>query len=463
VIANELEKIERGEGEKEITILCLPPRHGKSELATINFPAWYLGKNPTKEVITASYSGELAQDFGTKTRDLVSGEAYKEIFDLSLRVDAKAKAKWQTEKNGSYTSVGIGGALTGRGANVLVVDDPIKNSEEANSKVIRDKHWNWFKTTAYTRLEKNASVIIILTRWHLDDLAGRLLEDEGFKDRCKLIEFKAISEEDEEYRKKGEALWEWKFDLEKLQQIKESQGLYNWSSLYQQHPIATELQDFKEEWMNNNFKLNELHEKKIVTFCAIDYAKSKNEGADYTGITVVGVDEVFNWFIIYSKQLKLNITERIELLFDIWAGFKSYNLVMIGVEEKAYEDTIAPLIEKEMQVRGIFPNVIELKDKGVRKEDRIKGKLVPRFQYGKIYFKHKDQRFDHTDKLIEQCLLFPKSRNDDLIDSLAYIDDIAYAPHAEQEDFVKSEAEQHFDNKIKKDTHGDLKIANKNY
>ena len=201
-VENKLEAVEKGEIKR--LMLFLPPRHGKSQLASINFPAWYLGRNPDKEIITASYSGDLAQDFGSKTRELIGGDTnYRYIFPgITLKEDEKAKAKWRTNKGGSYTSVGVGGGATGKGAHCLIIDDPIKNQEEANSETYRNKVWNWYISTAYTRLEKNGAIIIILTRWHLDDLAGRLLKAQAEGgERWEVVKFPAIATQDEKYRK----------------------------------------------------------------------------------------------------------------------------------------------------------------------------------------------------------------------------------------------------------------------
>jgi (2Fe-2S) ferredoxin len=142
-----------------------------------------LGRNPDKEIITVSYSGELAQDFGSKTRSLVNSGVYQSIFNTRLKEDEQAKAKWKTQEGGSYTSVGVGGAITGRGANILIFDDPIKNREEAESEVYREKVWQFFTSTAYTRLEPKAVIIVILTRWHVDDLAGRIMENDELSKR----------------------------------------------------------------------------------------------------------------------------------------------------------------------------------------------------------------------------------------------------------------------------------------
>lgn len=226
-IASALEKVESGEIKR--LLIQMPPRHGKSQLASINFPAWYLGRNPNKEIITASYSSDLAIDFGSKTRDVVNDEIYKDIFETRLKQDEQNKAKWRTNDKGSYTSVGVGGPLTGRGANILIIDDPLKNREEAESETMRKKVWDWYTSTAYTRLEKNGAIIVIMTRWHLDDLAGRLLDYEQHGgEHWEVISFPAIAEDDERFRKKGEALWESKYDLNALLNIKQNIGAYDW-------------------------------------------------------------------------------------------------------------------------------------------------------------------------------------------------------------------------------------------
>lgn len=154
-----------------------------------------------------SYSAELALEFGSRTRQLVDSPPYQYIFDLKLQADEKSKAKWKTSTGGSYISVGVGGAITGRGADFFIIDDPLKNREEADSEVIREKQWKWFTSTAYTRLEPGGKVILILTRWHLDDLAGRILANDEFKKMTKVIKFPAIATENEAHRQENEPLW----------------------------------------------------------------------------------------------------------------------------------------------------------------------------------------------------------------------------------------------------------------
>ena len=228
-IARQLEKVERGEIKR--LIIMLPPRHGKSTLASVLFPSWYLGRHPDKEVITVSYSSDLSTDFGEKTRDTLRSPTYNYIFDTKIKQDSDSKQKWKTQNGGSYTSVGLGGPITGRGADLLIIDDPIKNSEEALSEVYREKVWNYYTSTLYTRLEKDAAVILILTRWHQDDLAGRLIDAaENGAEQWEIIRYPAIADEDEKFRKKGDPLWPEKYDVSSLKNIERTIGPYDWQS-----------------------------------------------------------------------------------------------------------------------------------------------------------------------------------------------------------------------------------------
>src|SRR3990167_4589174 len=201
-------------GESPRLIIEMPPRHGKSEACSIKFPAWVLGKNPTWPIVVGSYGADLSEKFGRETKDLLCSAKYRELFpNILLRDDSAAKANWALRLGGSYRAVGVGGALTGTGFKIGLVDDPFKNREEAESAVYRDKVWNWFTSTFYTRQEGNAAIIVIMTRWHKNDLVGRLLDlqasnkKEGATDydEWEVISFPAIAERDEEYRKIGRA------------------------------------------------------------------------------------------------------------------------------------------------------------------------------------------------------------------------------------------------------------------
>lgn len=409
-IAKELEKAEANTADWKILIIQVPPRFGKSELASINFPAWFLGRNPNKEIITASYSAELALDFGSKTRNLVSGEVFNHIFPtVKLREDAKSKQKWNTSKGGSYTSVGIGGPITGRGADILDIDDPIKNAEEAASEIIREKHWQWFLSTAYTRLEPNGKVILILTRWHLDDLAGRILKNEEFKILTKVISFPAIAIRDEKFRKLGEPLWPERYSLAELESIRRSSGPYIWNSLYQQNPILSENQEFRQSWIRK-VDAKSVDNQITRNFLTIDTAISKQSGADFTGICDNAVDTNNKWNLRAWRQ-RIDPKELIDLLF-ILHDRRSYE--KIGIEKTIYLQAIQPFLEEEMVKRNRYLPIVELEHKQMQKELRIRG-LIPRYAAGSI---------NHVDgecgDLEEEMFQFPLGLHDDVIDSTAY-------------------------------------------
>jgi len=418
-VAQGLEMVERGEIKR--LVIQMPPRHGKSQLASINFPAWFLGRNPDKEIITASYASDLATDFGTKTRDLVGSEVYREMFDVQLKEDAKAKGNWRTKQGGSYISVGVGGAITGRGADVLIIDDPFKNREEADSQTIREKVWNWYTSTAYTRLEKGGRIVIIATRWHLDDLIGRLFaaEKEGGEEWY-LVSFPAIATEKEEKRNIGEALWPVKYDLEALETIKKTVGPYDWMSLYQQNPVLSENQEFRPEWIKYRSKeeLDRLDTRKFLT---VDTAMSKKDEACYTGFCDNSVDRENFWNIMAWRK-RMNSKELVEELFRLW---KLRGYEKIGIEKTTFTEGLKPFLDEEMRKRKEFLPIIELAHKGINKEIRIRG-LIPRYASGSV-FHIKERCAD----LEEEQFTFPKGLTDDTLDAEAYQLQLAEKPYAQ--------------------------------
>lgn len=245
MIASCLERVESGEVDRQM-IFC-PPRHTKSELATRRFPAWYLGRHSNAQVISASYNSELASDFGREVRNLVAHPTYSQIFPgVGLSEDSQAANRWHLKSGGQYIAAGVGTAITGRGANLIIVDDPIKDRQEADSETTRARIWDWYRSVLYTRLMPGGSIVLIQTRWHDDDLAGRLLmEAEEGGDQWDIVELPALARgEDPLGREKGEALWpEW-YPEERLLQIKSVIGSRDWSALYQQEPQAEEGDSF---------------------------------------------------------------------------------------------------------------------------------------------------------------------------------------------------------------------------
>lgn len=434
-------KLEQGyrrllNGEDIRIMFFMPPRHGKSDMTTQKFTSWVLGKNPDMPIMVSSYSDELATDFGQKTRDIMQSPEYQVMFRTRLRPDAKAKGKWLTQNGGSYTAVGVGGALTGRGFKIGIIDDPFKNREEADSQVIRDSRHKWYQSTFSTREEGNSMIIFILTRWHEDDLAGRVLKDaeEARKngepyEKWEIIQYKAIATEDEPHRREGEALWPAKFPLDKLQAKKAVMGGYEFSALYQQNPIDEENRKFRSEWFRRR-AYEDVALKQTLNYMTID-PRGKDDiklGKDYIGITVNFVDREGNWNIM-SYRMKLNATQLIDLMFTWWG---KYSLTKIGIEDNQFTQGLMVSINEQMRVRGTYFTLELLKHGGTQKELRIEA-LVPRYEKGGIYHLTVGGQ-NQCEDLEEELLIFPKATNDDAGDSLAFQPQIATTPFSDEEE-----------------------------
>jgi len=398
------------------------PTHN-SQIATQNFPAWVLGKHPDWPVMVGSYSGELAVGFGQQTRDIMLSQQYQDIFTTRLKADTKAKGKWATDEGGSYTAAGAGGVFTGLGFKIGIVDDPFKNREEAESQTIRDSRWNWYKSTFYTRQRGNTAIIVINTRWHTDDLVGRLInkQEEDLKngvenyDKWEVIKFEAIATKDEKNRKRGEALWPERFPIEKLRKTENTLGPYEFSALYQQEPITSENQEFKQNWVKKR-TITEVDALDTRKFATIDPGGKELEN-DYTGIVRNYVDREGKWNI-RAMRVHIDSKELIDHIFTLYGeGFEK-----IGIEETVYLKALKPFFDDECIKRGRYPNIVPLKHNTTQKEVRIRG-LIPRYSVGAIF--HIE---GYCADLETEMFVFPKGSHDDTIDALAMQNEIAEAP-----------------------------------
>jgi predicted phage terminase large subunit-like protein len=278
-IAARLEAVERGEIDR--LMIFMPPRHGKSELASKRFPAWCLGRKPNRQIIAASYNSDLANDFGRNVRNLVAEPEFQMVFpSVSLAPDSQAANRMNTNSGGAYVAAGVGTAVTGRGAHIALIDDPFKDREEADSERRRDLVWDWYRSTLYTRLMPGGAIVLIQTRWHEDDLAGKLLQEQGRKEdggEWDVLELPALSGG-------GEALWpEW-YDVPALQRIRDTIGPREWSALYQQRPQPDEGTFFQREWFKEWKQLPALR-----YYGTSDYAVTDG-GGDWTRHRIWGVD-----------------------------------------------------------------------------------------------------------------------------------------------------------------------------
>jgi phage terminase large subunit-like protein len=419
LICDALERVEKG--EIRFLIIEAPPRHSKSVHVSQLFPAWVVGKEKDTDVIVASYSGDLATDHGRETRNLIETKAYQNVFKTRLAEDSAAKGKWNTNGKGSYNAVGVGGSATGKGADFFVVDDPFKDRKEADSMVIREDRWKWLRSVARTRLSPTGAMIIMHTRWHEDDIIGRLTVGEdkeewvdyfdylkGKRAKWVRLTLTAIAEKDELYRKKGEPLWSDRYPLVELEDIKATLGPYEWGALYQARPVDDANRKFKKEWFHYR-TMKDLEKMRLRKFATIDPNLKKSDESDYCGVSRIYVNDRAEWHV-RSNRYRVDSSEVINLIFLL----HDEGMEKIGVEEGAFSYVVEPFLKEEMRKRGKFPNVVPLKHGGRMKETRIEG-LVPWYNNGNIW-----HIVGECEELEEELLVFPRGVHDDCADSLAY-------------------------------------------
>lgn len=417
VLADALERVENGTLKR--LIVNMPPRHGKSELVSVNFPAWCMGRNKNRSIMAVSYGASLAQDFGRKVRNIMDDVEYKNLFDTRLAEDSQSKGAWATNGRGEYNAMGIDGTATGKGAGILIIDDPLKNREEADSEVTSESVWNAYRGVFRPRLTPDGAIVIVMTRWRDNDLAGRIIEETKLSsgEEWEVITLPAIAEVDDDFRNAGEALWGNHYTLDNLEQTRLDIGNYEFASQYQQNPVNRETQVFKQE-LFRYISLEAVKEKITNCYVTIDSALSKKKNSDSTGVTINWVDGDNIWYL-KAYKVKVDPTELIQLIFDLQRVYKPE---AIGLEETTMTQAIEPFLNVEMAKKNIFPNVVPLKHGGTAKETRIRG-LLPRYDRGHIY--HITGLCSDLEK---ELLRFPSSAHDDVMDSLAYQIFIAKAP-----------------------------------
>lgn len=407
-------------------ILSVPPRHGKTHTAAALFPAWVLGKHPEMKFILSTYSGELSEKTGMLTRDLIASPRYKSIFpDISLRTDSKAKRKWMTDSGGTYYGVGVGGSVTGVGGNFLILDDPHKDRAEAESTLQRDRVGDYFRSTLYNRLNGPGAIIVIMQRWHDDDLVGRLMElmekqkeaGEPYDD-WRIINFPAIAETKEVYtdpygntrtvRLPGEPLWESQFPLTALAQIRAASGTYAWSAQFQQDPILAENQEFKKEYFKY-YEPDSLKEKYCRYHTLVDSAISKNPDADNTVVLTIAKEvNGPNIYRVREDAGHFTPKQTVDLIFKHQVEYDS----AVHLEVIAYQKALKYAVEEEQRKREMYFTIRETK-RG-NKETRVRG-LLPLYERGVIHHLHFDQDYER------ELLQFPRGKRDDRADCMSFM------------------------------------------
>ena len=330
LLADMLMAIEQG--DKDRICVNIPPRHGKSNLVSIMYPAWFLGRNPGKKVMMVSHTTDLAVDFGRKVRNMIATDEYSSIFPtVKLAIDSKSAGRWNTNTGGEYYACGIGSSIAGRGADLLLVDDPHSEQDVINGNFETfSKAYDWFPFGARTRLMPGGRVAIIQTRWHMDDLTGRVTKDMTQNERAdqyEIVEFPAILDVDDE--ETGEMiqkpLWPEFFDLEALLRTKASMPTFQWNAQYQQEPTAEEAALVKREWW-------QMWEQGDPPSCeyiimSLDAAAETHNRADYTALTTWGVflneeNEAYNIILLNSIKKRMEFPELKDLAMEEYAEWE---------------------------------------------------------------------------------------------------------------------------------------------
>jgi predicted phage terminase large subunit-like protein len=398
IIIDKLEAVERDEIRR--LMIFMPPRHGKSLLATQMFPAWFLGRHPDRFVISASYGQDLADDFGRKVRNLISAPIHRTLFPICrLADDSASMRRFNTQAGGSYYAVGRGGPITGRGAHLLVIDDPLKDREEALSETIRRGLHEWYSHVAYTRLQPGAAIVLIETRWHEDDLAGRLLSEHA-DEHWVVVSLPAIAEVDESFRQAGEALWPGRFPLPDLERIRQSIGSAAWASLYQQRPAAAEGAIFKRDWMRTYREAPQSFQRIIQSW---DTAFKTGAENDYSVVTTWGSAEAGHYLLSLWRAR----VEFPELKRQVSSQAEHWKPHAILVEDKASGQSLI----QELKLATRFP-VLPIK---VDSDKRARAEAVtPLFEAGRIFV---PESAPWLQDYLDELAVFPAGVHDDAVDS----------------------------------------------
>jgi predicted phage terminase large subunit-like protein len=401
-IAGQLERIEKGEIDR--LMLLVPPRHGKSELASRRFPAYYLGKHPHKQFISASAAGPLAEDFGRDVRNIIASPEYGCLFDTKLAEDSQAKGRWNTSQGGSYFSVGVKSAVMGRGAHVFMIDDPFGTMADARSETERKNVFDWYTGTVYNRLEEKGAIVLINHRMHEDDLTGMLLAQQAAGgDRWEVVELKPDMANEL-------ALWPEKYPFEVLERIRRNSMPRDWSALYMQDPTPETGDYFKADWIKTCNKLPD--QKTLNVYGGSDYAVTTDAG-DWTIHVVVGVDPEDRMYLLDLWRGQTASDKWIEAWCDLVVKWKP---AFWAEEQGQIRSGVGPFLEKRARERKAYTGREQFPtrgDKAVRAQS-IRGRMAMLGLYveaGAVFLPD----------LRSELLSFPAGKHDDQVDALGLI------------------------------------------
>jgi predicted phage terminase large subunit-like protein len=402
LICEKLMEVERGECTR--LILCLPPRHSKSMTVSETFPSWFLGRNPDRRVIEVSYGDSLAKRFGRENKKKIN-EFGKEIFGIELdRANASNNNFGIIDHRGGMISAGVGGSITGEGADLLIIDDPIKNRKEALSPTYKEMIWNEWQNTLLTRLHPGGRVIIILTRWSEDDLVGRLLEKEG--DQWDVISLAAECEDEDDLlnRKIGEPLWKERgFDEDWIKKMKSEVGSFVWSALYQQSPRPSGGSIVKRDWFQYYRYVDQFDELIQSWDCTF---KDAND-SDYVVGTVWG-KKGGNYYLVDLVRDKMGIVATMSAIRSMSA--KHPRALTKLIEDKANGSAVIEMLKNE--IAGIIP--YSPKDSKIARLQAV----APIIESGNVYLPDPSMA-PWVHDFIEEIISFPNGKFDDQTDSMS--------------------------------------------
>ncbi len=402
IIAEQLERVERGEVDR--LMLLVPPRHGKSELASKRLPAWLLGRQPHKQFLSVSATEGLAADFGRDVRNIIGSAEYRAVFDTRLAEDSQAKGKWHTSEGGMFYAIGVEGNILGRGGDLLLIDDPYATMKEAQSELTRKNVWDWYTGTAYNRLMPGAAIVVINHRMHEDDLCGQLLAQQAAGgDKWEVVELPALNDA-------GEALWPEAYPVQALERIRRNSQPRYWSALYQQRPAPEDGDYFKAEWLKPYDKAPALDTLRV--YGGSDYAVTA-DGGDYTVHAVVGLDPEGRMYLLDLWRKQASSDQWVESFCDMVLQWKP----MAWAEEQGQiKSGVGPFLERRMHerraytVREQFPTRGDkaIRAQSMRSSMAMNGLYVP---VGAPWYA--DFR--------SELLSFPAGKHDDQVDAIGLV------------------------------------------
>jgi predicted phage terminase large subunit-like protein len=374
-------------------IVTVPPRHGKSHQGTIRYPVYRLEQDPTQRVVIAAYSQTLANTFSRQARRIATQR-------MEIASDRKAVEQWDTTAGGGLRAVGVGAGITGLGANLILIDDPVKSREEAESEAYRERVWNWYRDDLYTRLEPGGAVVLTMTRWHEDDLAGRILASDD-ANSWTVVNLPAIAEDDDPLgRQPGDALCPERYDLEALNDRRRVLGEYGFNALFQQRPSPPAGGLFKRSWWQTYRELPQLD--RIITSWDLTFKDGPH--TDYVVGMVIG-QKGSSFYILDCIRDRLDITETIPAIVNT---FNRYKPVATIVEDKANGPAVISMLKTKI------PGLLAVNPQG-GKFSRAAA-ISPMIEAGNVFI---PERSRWGGLLIEEAAAFPNGTHDDQVDALS--------------------------------------------